>query len=106
MAERWKISPELPEHDSKTYEDILSAHVARIRKNGNRFTEEYNRDAIRFDFSKCQHESVLFLDVGGWTLIACERCAAITGRACRHEKMEWMLDGQVLVCTNCGTDGT
>ena len=67
---------------------------------------EVQRHRTEFHFRKCPHTQASIVHVGGWDVEICTRCGAEVGKHCRHEKMEWLVDGRILICVNCGIDGT
>lgn len=60
--------------------------------------------------SGCTHTTGTMVEVendhGVWGVIVCNGCGAQTARECPHEKCTWHADDTVLVCDNCGYDGT
>lgn len=68
------------------------------------------REITLFDFSSCRHTVCSILNVrtdnGSWDIEVCNTCGTQVGKHCAHEKMEWFADGHVLICRNCGIDGT
>lgn len=84
------------------------------------------RDRIALDFSQCDHNPVTLVEVesrvythsgvdgeatkeivlGTWGMEICLRCGTQVRKECPHEKCEWLFDGKLLVCLNCGVDCT
>jgi hypothetical protein len=70
--------------------------------------DDYTRAEICFTFANCPHTTGTLVELeSGWSVILCERCGEPQSRKqCRHGRSEWQLDGLLLVCPNCGIDGT
>lgn len=65
------------------------------------------RAEICFTFEDCPHTVQTLVELeSGWSVMLCERCGNTDARECRHGSSEWQLDGQLLICPNCGIDGT
>lgn len=68
------------------------------------------RHGMLFDFTDCPHTSMSYheieTDLGTWIVEICLRCGQQVSRGCTCGKSVWMADGQVLLCLNCGSDGT
>lgn len=102
------------------YDRFLAAHAAPYQRGGdlyNRPVTDQWRDEIRYDFTRCPHtvETIVEIDamdpltgdtLGKWGLAICVRCGVTTTKECPHVKTEWRLDGNVLICQNCGVDCT
>lgn len=63
-----------------------------------------------FDFASCPHVTCRLVEIetelGTWGVEICERCGQQVQRECAHGKSVWLADGTVLLCLNCGSDGT
>lgn len=98
----------LPQRDPTAYEKFLRQHSERVGKATP--VSEWWRDESSFSFADCAHtvETIVEIDneFGKWGLAICVRCAHVNTVECPHAKNEWYLDGRVLVCLNCGKDGT
>lgn len=72
-------------------------------------SEAWRRETL-FKFDHCTHTAETLVEIenehGKWGMAICTRCAHVNVVECPHVKMEWHLDGQVLICANCGIDGT
>ncbi len=73
-------------------------------------TEADRRKTVR-DTSNCSHTTGTMFEVendhGVWGIIICIDCGGIQmGPECPHVHCTWHEDGQVLICDNCGVDGT
>lgn len=68
------------------------------------------RDLTLFDLSTCKHETTeihyVQSDLGEWEVETCARCGEQVAKECTCRRLEWHLDGSVLVCALCGIDGT
>lgn len=79
------------------------------------------RDETVYDFSGCRHtarymhnfEAMRFDPdtgkssvVGIWVVEICQVCGLQVERQCAHAINDWKFDGKLLVCRNCGVDGT
>lgn len=68
------------------------------------------RRGMLFSFTECRHTACTIVEVenarGKWGVEICNDCGQQVAHLCAHEKSEWMADGQVLLCLNCGSDGT
>lgn len=89
------------------YDRLLAAHVEAV---GISPPSAAFREWTRFDFSKCRHVEERIVEIenehGKWGMAICIRCAHVNTVECPHVKNEWRLDGKILVCENCGADGT
>ena len=100
----------IPHATSREAHDlILSHHLASSPPDGAPVTSAW-RERVQFHFLHCTHEHCSVVRVeseyGAWDLEVCVRCGQQVTRQCPHLKNEWRLDGKVLVCLNCGVDGT
>lgn len=72
-------------------------------------TEAWRRETL-FNFKGCTHTVETIVEIenehGKWGMAICVRCANVNLIECPHVDMEWHLDGQLLICRNCGIDGT
>lgn len=68
------------------------------------------REEIKLDFSQCPHTTSTFIEIEGphgiWGVFVCDNCGVQHARECAHVRCDWMFDGKLLVCANCGVDGT
>jgi hypothetical protein len=87
-------------------EQLASAQAAMPRDESRRGW----RNRTKFWFTNCRHTSCTLVEVenerGRWGVEICNDCGHQVARECPHEKSEWFADGQVLLCLNCGSDGT
>lgn len=64
------------------------------------------REWTLFDLSDCPHPVRAVTQAGGWDVETCDRCGEQVSKHCRHERSLWSDGGKILVCVNCGVDGT
>lgn len=68
------------------------------------------RERTLFDLSGCAHTSERLIEVenehGVWGMMICVDCGAQTAKECPHVHLTWHEEGNVLICDNCGADGT
>lgn len=63
------------------------------------------------DTSDCSHTSGTMFEVenahGIWAVVICNDCGQFQSPPqCAHVQNTWHEDGKVLICDNCGSDGT
>ena len=84
--------------------------------------QETNREAMREDVRRamvgnlptlrkaCLHIQRVLVEVetdyGVWGMEICTDCGDQVAKECAHGRSDWQLDDQLLVCGNCGYDGT
>lgn len=60
--------------------------------------------------TSCDHARQLIVDVpnehGIWAVQICVACGEQTKKVCHHIRSDWNETGTVLICGNCGIDGT
>jgi primosomal protein N' len=68
------------------------------------------REAIAFDLSACDHSHQALVEVDGeygyWGVMICTACGVVVQKECPHVRCDWLLDGRVLRCGQCGVDAT
>lgn len=125
-------SPEEIEKARRTHHEMLREdermEIERHGNYGGRLHPTGWRDRIALDFSQCDHTSLKLVEVkavrfevserwregvpgeeielGIWGMEICTRCGTQVRKECPHEKTEWLFDGKLLVCLNCGVDCT
>lgn len=95
---------------------ILKAYVDRCHDNDNvPLTLDTRmfpaREISPFkDQEDCKHTTSTMFEVsnqyGVWGVLICDECGRQSGRECPHVRSTWHLDGTILICDNCGVDGT
>lgn len=114
--------------------DLKDAEESELRQYRNisgRLYPKGWRDVIAFDFSQCPHTTTHLVEVkatryeappnmaaieagaatreielGIWGMEICVRCGTQVKKECPHEICEWLFDGKLLVCKNCGVNAT
>lgn len=64
----------------------------------------------KLDAHQCSHPEQVIIDVpnphGVWAVQVCTGCGEQTKKVCHHVRSDWNKAGTVLLCGNCGIDGT
>lgn len=115
---------EIAEIRQRHVADLAEAEASELRQFGSIAGRLYSPDwrkLIEFDFSQCRHTQATLVEVeahrwdegrgetlkvGTWGMEICTSCGAQVRKECPHEMMEWQFDGRLLVCLNCGINGT
>lgn len=106
--DREKFAPRLV--DTREMER-LRQHVERVIAHGHpeRLPTDW-REEIAYDFSECPHTAETLIEVEGphgiWGMAICNNCGEQVVKECPHVRCDWLLDGKLLRCANCGIDGT
>lgn len=104
----------------KLVEDAEARELREFGNIGGRYYPPDWRNIVTLDFSGCRHSTCSLIEVdaftydanhqpvrvGKWGLEICQRCGVLVQKECAHEFMDWLFDGKLLVCRNCGVDGT
>lgn len=69
------------------------------------------QDRYLSGLKSCSHTTRTLVEVeneyGVWGVEICNNCGhLVEGPQCPHVSNTWHADGQVLLCDNCGIDGT
>lgn len=96
--------------------EVLRAYVAQFHDNERvpltKDTRMFPARNLRpfKDQEDCPHTTSTMFEVsnkhGVWGVLVCDDCGRQNGRECPHVRCSWHLDGTILVCDNCGIDGT
>jgi len=108
---KYKARDWSPEQREKIRAQATAGTVTDHRYPDMRILTEADRRQTCIDFSDCQHTSGMMFEVenehGVWGVILCTDCGGVQmGPECPHVKCTWHEDGKVLICDNCGIDGT
>lgn len=85
-------------------------HVHALAEEGQTFTSDWRQFTVR-STADCPHTSGTMIEVenehGVWGVIICNDCGRLqSGPECPHVLCTWHEEGKVLICDNCGVDGT
>lgn len=98
------------ERDQFKPRELTKPQLELIAKQPHAQTVPGWREQTMFDFSECPHTQEHLIEVDGphgvWGMMVCVNCGTQTQKECPHVHCEWYEDGKVLVCSNCGIDGT
>jgi hypothetical protein len=117
-----KWTPGHPSHDRNDYEsreytsgdrNRLAQHLQFIHGNES-LPADWRRwpsDHLQcFSAEQCSHTQRFLIEVptkhGVWGMEICASCGEQVGKECPHVHLTWHNDGQLLICDNCGVDGT
>lgn len=102
-------------------ERAWAAHLETAPGHIGTSVSEQWRDQATFDFSGCNHTARYYYEldavrfdpntgeqsvVGIWAVEICQECGTQVAHVCAHKINDWKFDGKLLVCRNCGSDGT
>jgi hypothetical protein len=98
------------DRDAFTARELTDAQLESIAKQAQVPPAEFRREATLFDFSDCPHTLQRMVEVendhGVWGMMICTNCGTQVAMECPHVHCTWYEGGKVLVCSNCGIDGT
>lgn len=102
------------DYDAREYTDAEKESIALHAKSPER--DSYQSAAWRMAltelscFNECAHTQRYLIEVptkhGVWGMEICTECGKQVARQCPHVRLTWHEDGTVLLCDNCGIDGT
>lgn len=100
-----------PREISKAEEIVLRAHVERAKVLGEHNLLPHDwRDDILYSVDDCHHTTQTMVEVenarGVWGVMICNDCGKQVARECPHVRCDWLFDGELLRCGNCGCDAT
>jgi hypothetical protein len=112
QVEKKKYPPRLHE---RGYGSAIRFHVKRVQllqknnllpDNWRQWLQHYVDTLLKL----CPHTTCTIVEVEGphgiWGVEICNDCGTLTARECPHVCMIWHEEGQALICSNCGVDGT
>lgn len=96
---------------------FIASHVARVSLLQERHLlppnwRQWVTEGLPSVFSpeRCEHVHRTLIEVatahGVWGMEICASCGEQVAKECPHIRLTWHDDGQVLICDNCGVDGT
>lgn len=107
-----KYTPRLPEN---RWGAIFATHARRVRLLGdnNLLPTDWRDWTMRYVaglLKTCKHTTGTIFEVenehGVWGVEICNDCGIQVTRECPHISNTWHADGALLICDNCGVDGT
>jgi hypothetical protein len=105
-------TPRLPDLQWRA---IFATHARRIQLLGdaNLLPDDWRKWAEKYvegKLKRCPHTVCSLFEVenehGVWGVEICNDCGTQTVRECAHISMRWRADDSLLICDNCGIDGT
>lgn len=107
----------MPQHEARAYksreltEGQRAAVLSQVPYRGDAVDPPSGwRQRTLFDFSACSHTAMHMVEIptpyGKWGMMICVNCGAQVRKECLHVHCTWHVDGKVLICDNCGVDGT
>lgn len=104
-------SPFQPRQWNESKLDEFREQLEYVDANGGVFKSPADRERTMCAWIGCEHTTMAMLRVenanGVWVVEICVDCGRQVGDAhCEHVLSSWHLDGRILICDNCGIDGT